>query len=222
MKIKQLDLRDLKPDLRMPDEHTLHVWTFTSDAPSNVHKNVHEHSHALLYKLLSCYLKYPEDKLILGTEEHGKPCLLPPAEKSRHLPPLHFNLSHAGSYIVFIFSSCTPVGIDIESTRRKANMDRIASRLFLPEEISHLKELAGEEKTLYFFHCWTRMESLLKGIGTGLSATLNDKHIQEERALWELKSVPAPEGYLCCAAYRIGDGHFFILPRPQPASYSPR
>ena len=160
MKIKQLDLRDLKPDLRMPDEHTLHVWTFTSDAPSNVHKNVHEHSHALLYKLLS--------------------------------------------------------------TRREANMDRIASRLFLPEEISHLKELAGEEKTLYFFRCWTRMESLLKGIGTGLSATLNDKHIQEERARWELKSVPAPEGYLCCAAYRIGDGHFFILPRPQPASYSPR
>ena len=44
-------------------------------------------------------------------------------------------MSHSGDYIMFIFSSCTSVGIDIESTKRKANIDRIALRLFLPEEI---------------------------------------------------------------------------------------
>ena len=200
MRIKELDLHDLKPDLQIPDKHTLHVWTFHSDVLENMHKNLHEYSHVLLHKLVSCYTKYPENELTFSTGEHGKPCLLPPAGQC--VPLLHFNLSHSGDYIMFIFSSCTSVGIDIESTKRKAIIDRIALRLFLPEEIEHLHELTGDKKIQYFFHCWTRMESLLKGIGTGLSASPTDKHIQEERAFWELKHVAAPEGYLCCTAYR--------------------
>lgn len=207
MRIKQFGLRDLKPDLQIPDKHTLHVWTFHSNASGNMHKNLHEYSHVLLHRLVSCYTKHPENELTFAAGKHGKPCLLPPSGQS--VPPLHFNLSHSGDYIVFVFSSCTSVGIDIESTKRKANIDRIASRLFMPEEIEHLQKLTGNEKIQYFFYCWTRMESLLKGIGTGLSASPADKYIQEERAYWELKPVTAPEGYLCCAAYRrLGTGYF--------------
>lgn len=197
MKIKYLYLRDLRPGLQMPGPDTLHIWTFRSETSGNMHKALHKYSHELLHRLLSSYTGQPESGLVLAAGKYGKPYLLPAAGQ----PGIHFNLSHAGDYIVFIFSSCTSVGIDIESTDRRADMDRIAARLFLPEETEHLKTLAAAEKTQYFFRCWTRTESFLKGLGTGLSASLTDEKIRKRLSSWTLEPVTAPEGYLCCAAY---------------------
>lgn len=198
MKIKHLCLRDLKPDIQIPDMNTLHIWTFRSDIPGNLHKNLHEASHTLLRRLIAYYTRQPENELVFDTGEHGKPCLVP---VSGH-PGIQFNLSHAGDYIVFIFSAHTPVGIDIERTDRKANMERIAARLFLPKESEHLKTLTGDDKTQYFFRCWTRTESFLKGLGTGLSASLTDEKIRGKLPFWTLETIAAPEGYSCCAAYQ--------------------
>ncbi|HCT89835.1 MAG TPA: hypothetical protein DF613_00405 [Lachnospiraceae bacterium] len=203
MDIKQLILSDLKPGLQMPDKNTLHVWTFSSDAPDSRYKSLHAHAHDLLNRILSYYTGILKEKLMFGATKYGKPFLLPPsgtAEDEGAVP--YFNLSHTKGYIVFIFSSCTPVGIDIESVSRKAYMDRIASRFFLPEDTAHLKTLTGDEKSEYFFRCWTRAESLLKGIGTGLSASLLDKAVKKELPLWNLQSMPAPKGYVCSIAYR--------------------
>lgn len=203
MNIRQLDAHDLKHSLELPKKDELHIWTFMSDDAGNMHKNIHERSHILLRRILSLYTGIPCDALIFDTGKHGKPFLvLPDSEQNPPYSSVHFNLSHSGDYIVFIFSSDVPVGIDIEKISRKVHMDKIASRLFLPDDISYLDTLSDDAKIEYFFRCWTRMESFLKGIGTGLSASLTDEKIQKEVPFWELLPLGAPQGYLCCAAYR--------------------
>lgn len=195
MNIKHLYLQDLKPHLPLPGKEELHVWTAPAKSMDNLHKSHHEYSQALLREIISAYTDIPGKCLRFTAGEHGKPNLL-------NVPYLNFNLSHSGSYIVFIFSCACPVGIDIEQTNRKAAMDKIAARIFFPHEAEQIKMLQGNEKKELFFRLWTRTESLLKGIGTGLSSSLTDESIRKEYPFWTARHVPAPEGYVCCIAWR--------------------
>lgn len=195
MKIKQLNLHDLKPELQIPEKDELHIWSIRTDPLDNLHKSHHKHSHALLRRIVAAYTGIEEEKLIFTTGEHGKPSL-------ENVSFLNFNLSHSGEYIVFIFSCSFLVGIDIEQTGRKANMDKIAARIFLPSEAEKLKSLEGNEKISLFFQLWTRTESFLKGLGTGLSVSFKDENIQKEYSRWTIQYISAPEGYVCCTAFR--------------------
>lgn len=206
MIIKQLDLQDLKPCLKMPQPEELHVWIITFSSIENVHKDAQTQSHSLLFKMLSGYTGIPAEDLELETEKHGKPCLKKLSKTGERIPELYFNISHSGSCAAFIFSSSVPVGIDIERLGRPARMDRIAGRIFFPDEAAQIHAMQGEhmqmEKTRLFFRLWTRTESFLKGIGTGFSASLSDAAVKEEYAKWKLHYLDAPEGYICCIAYR--------------------
>lgn len=195
MNIKHLNLQDLRPHLPMPGKEELHVWTVPAKAMDNLHKNHHEYSQTLLRKIISAYTDISEKCLEFTSGEHGKPELL-------NVSDLNFNLSHSGAYIVFIFSCTCPVGIDIEQTDRKADMDKIAARVFFPHEAEQIKMLSENEKKDLFFRLWTRTESLLKGIGTGLSSSLTDENIRKEYPLWTVRHVSAPDGYVCCIAWR--------------------
>lgn len=195
MNIKHLNLLDLKPNLPLPGKEELHVWTIPANCIDNLHKNQHEYSQTLLRKMISAYTGISEKYLEFATGKHGKPSLL-------NVPNLNFNLSHSGAYLVFVFSCSGPVGIDIERTNRKADMDKIAARVFFPSEAEQLKNLREIEKRDLFFRLWTRTESFLKGIGTGLSSSLKDKKIQKEYTLWTIQHISAPEGYVCCIAWR--------------------
>lgn len=199
MNIKLLNLDDLKPTLNIPEKEELHVFTITSEAAGILHKNIREYSHIQLRKILSSYTGIPCERLSFTTGKYGKPSL----SHTGNVPPLHFNLSHSGEYAVLAFSSYTPIGIDIEHTNRKANIDKIAARIFLPEEIKKLQSISDEEeKRQYFFLLWTRTESFLKGLGFGLSASFSDKKIQEEYSFWKIQSIPAPQNYIITLAYR--------------------
>ncbi len=199
MDIKLLNLGDLKPSLKIPEKEELHVFTIASEASGNLHKSIREYSHMQLRRILSSYTGIPCERLSFTTGKHGKPVL----SHTGNAPSLHFNLSHSGKYAVLAFSSHTPIGIDIEYTNRKANIDKIAARIFLPEEIKKLKRISDEEeKRQYFFFLWTRTESFLKGLGFGLSASFSDKKIQEEYSLWKIQSLPAPKDYIITLAYR--------------------
>ena len=132
MNIKSLNLHDLKPYLPMPEKEELHVWTIPAKSLDNLHKSQREYSHILLRKIISAYTNISEEDLEFTVGEHGKPALL-------NVSNLNFNLSHSGAYIVFIFSCTCSVGIDIEQTGRKADMDKIAARIFLPSEAALLK-----------------------------------------------------------------------------------
>lgn len=195
MNIKSLNLHDLKPYLPMPEKEELHVWTIPAKSLDNLHKSQREYSHILLRKIISAYTNISEEDLEFTVGEHGKPALL-------NVSNLNFNLSHSGAYIVFVFSCTFSVGIDIEQTGRKADMDKIAARIFLPSEAALLKNLYGEAKKQLFFQLWTRTESFLKGLGTGLSSSFKSEKIQQEYSLWTIQYISVPKGYSCCIAYR--------------------
>ena len=112
------------------------------------------------YGLYECDMEYREN-------EHGKPFF-------KNCTDIKFNLSHSGEYAVCAISddgeSSAGIGIDAEKNRDTKNALKIAERYFTPAEYEYVKN-SGDTKTT-FFKLWTRKESLLKAIGTGISGGL--------------------------------------------------
>ena len=171
MKIKQLNLQDVEGCLHLPGNDEIHVFLLLARTADNLHKSIHEASHAFLLQILSAYTGEPAENLAFLKGLHGKPALI----SDGTFPSVQFNLSHSGAYTALAFSTYAPVGIDIEDTSRNAKFEQIASRVFLPEEAAALTRLSEEEKRSCFFRLWTRTESFLKGLGTGLSASFSDE-----------------------------------------------
>jgi 4'-phosphopantetheinyl transferase len=83
---------------------------------------------------------------------------------------MHFNLSHAGDWIVCAVDS-SPIGIDVEQIQ---SIDMaIAAHYFSAAEQEALKTIPAEKRLSCFFDLWTLKESYIKAIGKGLSETLN-------------------------------------------------
>ncbi len=141
--------------------------------------------------------------------------------------PIHFNISHSGDMIALAFCLDSPVGIDIEKIRDSSYMAGIIRRFFHPSErllFSRLNEIQKKES---FFRHWTVREAFLKALGTGFSVspdsfcveaarTQGNPHpktaspdeglylitqSREDYTSWRVQSVPAPDGYMCSAAY---------------------
>lgn len=99
-------------------------------------------------------------QLEFSTNAYGKPFLL-------NSPHIHFNISHAGHYVVCAVSN-EPVGIDIELINPSADM-KIAERFFTPDETAYI--MAGEQEQR-FYKVWTKKESRIKWEGKGLHKPL--------------------------------------------------
>lgn len=123
----------------------------------------------LFFVLTRIFHRKPEE-IRLYANEHGKLYLETGV-------PLFFNISHSGEYVVCAFSD-TEVGADVE----KIGQERlaVAKRFFHPEEIACLSEASEQERTELFFRYWCAKESVLKYMGTGLSASLNSFYIRWE------------------------------------------
>lgn len=86
---------------------------------------------------------------------------------------LHFNLSHAEEVAVFAFCATSEIGVDVEYIRPIDGRDAISRRFFSAAECGELGSLPESERTLAFYHCWTRKEAYVKAIGQGLSHPLD-------------------------------------------------
>ena len=161
-----------------------------------------------LRSILSQYLEAPANIIQLSYGAHGKPRLA-----KTHQSPLKFNLSHSGDYALCALTKEHSIGIDIEKIR---NDDpdyylRLATRFFSRQEIEAIKVASEQDRTLFFFTCWTRKEAYLKRHGLGLrlplsgftvnvdpaeSACLIDTPWQpEDLMMTRLQDPPAPLGY---------------------------
>jgi 4'-phosphopantetheinyl transferase len=96
------------------------------------------------------------------TNEYGKPFI-------KDFPEFHFNLSHSGDWVV-LATGDIPVGIDVAQITPSPSTTNLPSRIYHPEEQAYVS--AGDS-TNRFFQIWTRKESYLKYIGTGLKTPLN-------------------------------------------------
>ena len=99
-------------------------------------------------------------QLEFSVNAYGKPFLV----DSHHV---HFNISHAGSYIACAISD-EPVGIDIELIK-SVNI-KIAERFFTPNETAYIK---SDSQSLRFCEVWTKKESHIKLEGKGLHKSLS-------------------------------------------------
>jgi len=84
--------------------------------------------------------------------------------------PIHFNISHAGDFVVCAFSD-QEVGIDIEEI--KAVDLEIAKRFFCQCEYEDLFAQKITNRLDYFFSLWTLKESYMKWLGSGMSIPLD-------------------------------------------------
>lgn len=104
--------------------------------------------------------------VVLETNRHGKPQLQVACAMD---DALHFNVSHAGEYVLIAVSTDRHVGIDIE--RRDATLDIPELE---PHILSDAEWRADMTQRPRFFDCWTAKEAVLKAIGIGVAAHLRD------------------------------------------------
>lgn len=118
---------------------------------------------AVLRLLLSKYLNKPTDNIEITTiGNNSKPFInFPDNSKKR----LQFNVSHSGAWSLIVIGSET-VGIDIEKINKNFFYTDVMISSFSREEQFFVETSRNKEAS--FYTIWSRKESLLKGIGTGL------------------------------------------------------
>lgn len=87
--------------------------------------------------------------------------------------PVCFNSADSGD-VAAVAVAGRPVGVDIE-VERPRHQERIAARMFAPDERSVLEAAAGDLRRRHLFHrCWVAKEAYAKGLGRGLAMRFDE------------------------------------------------
>lgn len=159
----------------------------------------------ILRQLLGYYTNKHPSELKFEYGEQGKPYL-----GDFEVP--HFNISHSGKVLVMGFCREHPLGVDVEKIKTDFDLSELAKQHFSEREITALQNLKVNEQDRAFYRCWTRKESFIKALGTGLSFPLDafsvslddDRHAEmletswqkNEKETWQLSSFIPAKGYL--------------------------
>ena len=132
--------------------------------------------------ILGKVLGSPAASLSFAEETEGRPYLIG--------RPLQFNLSHSGGQAVLATTDelHREMGVDVEFTPRKTELEPLARRFFHPAEVAHLH--LQDFSARVFFRIWTAKEAYLKAIGTGLRRPLDSFTVVEEDRPWMLRQPP--------------------------------
>ncbi|WEH35900.1 4'-phosphopantetheinyl transferase superfamily protein [Streptomyces sp. AM 4-1-1] len=118
----------------------------------------------------------------------------------------HFSLSHSGD-LALIAIADTPVGTDVEQFHSLETVTDVAVSLH-PSETEELVALPDRDRPAAFARAWSRKESYLKGIGTGLSRDPSLDYVGAGPVPapgpdgWTLTDVAVPDGYAAAVALR--------------------
>jgi 4'-phosphopantetheinyl transferase len=172
-------------------------------------------SRALLRAVLASYLGLAPEALVFDTGVRGKPHLRS-FSRDRGRWRLAFNLSHARSCWVLAVSPQSPLGIDVEDTSRRVDVDGVGRRIFSPRELQTLRRLPAAVKKEAFFRCWTAREAIAKARGEGVFTRGAQFDVVADPALppgvheressgtsgagWVLTPIPVPAGFTCLLA----------------------
>ena len=118
----------------------------------------------LLRKILGNYLEINPIDIIFENNQYGKPAIL----SSQNPRNLQFNISHSKHHLFFGFCLDYAIGVDIEETDRKLNVNDLAKQVLSEQELDIFMRLPEEDKIIGFFNAWTRKEAFVKAIGMGL------------------------------------------------------
>ena len=144
-----------------PDElHKAERFHFEKDRRSFIA------ARAGLRSILAYYLKMAPGDIVFDYLKYGKPIL------PKHLD-VEFNLSHSGTYALIAITKQVEIGVDIEEILWQDDLLDIARHYFSDSEYEALIQLPKDEVLRAFYRCWTRKESIIKLLGTGLQLPLN-------------------------------------------------
>lgn len=142
------------------DDEKIRARKFVSDA----NRETYICSHAVLRLILAKHLNSDPSEISFITGKYSKPFL--------EGNPVHFNISHTGNAFAIIVSSNFNVGIDIEEVDHRTDIWSVAESYFSKQERDYLHD-SKERENETFYLLWTRKESLLKALGTGIPDNLN-------------------------------------------------
>ncbi|HUF48356.1 MAG TPA: 4'-phosphopantetheinyl transferase superfamily protein [Vicinamibacterales bacterium] len=86
---------------------------------------------------------------------------------------LRFNLAHSGGLVVCALARDRDVGVDVESTTRRAPEAAIVDRYCAPSEVADIRTHDRDWPTR-FLEYWTLKEAYLKARGLGIAVPLHD------------------------------------------------
>jgi 4'-phosphopantetheinyl transferase len=179
---------------------------------------------AFLRLLLGRYLPLDPKTLLIHHSSYGKPY----HRSVESGETISFNVSHSAELAIFGFSLSQRIGIDIEYTEKKINALEIAQQFFSEDEVLSLNNTPKRYQLIEFYKYWSLKEAYLKGIGIGLSDSMNEFSIQAsdedstfrieqtmikpEANNWTLWSwLPSP-GYIAAVAAEGEGGTLTIMP----------
>lgn len=110
---------------------------------------------------------------------------------------IHFNISHAGDWVLCAMSNDSRVGVDVEEVREV----RIAefSEIFTRAELNYIYSAADDLQA--FYTCWTRKEAVIKADGRGLNLPLSKIDVIPDEisvggSKWFLRELPVAMNYI--------------------------
>lgn len=124
-------------------------------------------SHVMSRIILSEYIGCKPGDVIYKRKDFGKP------EIDGINRSIKFNLSHSENIILLAVSEKHEVGVDVEFIRELTNMDSLFEFTLTNDERRYINEFSTDQKIKIFYRLWTLKESLVKGLGEGLSIPLN-------------------------------------------------
>jgi len=109
-------------------------------------------------EILSGYLRLQPAELVFTQTQHGRP----------EISDLHFNISHTEGLSILAVSTTAPLGLDLEKTAPRDDLDALARHILSKEEKEHFFALPALEQLTAFYQIWTAKEAYLKALSTGL------------------------------------------------------
>jgi len=162
---------------------------------------------SLLRLLLGRCLRTPPQALRFVYGARGKPALA----ASQAVPPLAFNVSHSGDFILIALTNGRAVGVDVERMRPEVETEALAQRFFSAHERAVLAPLDAAAQREAFFACWARKEAYIKATGDGLSLPLHQFDVTvlpgEGARLVATRPDPAEADRWVLCDVDVGPGH---------------
>ncbi|WP_374964209.1 4'-phosphopantetheinyl transferase family protein [Lysinibacillus sp. RS5] len=126
----------------------------------------------LLGKVLFTEMGIKLDDCKIAKNEYGKPYI-------KNYKGIYYNISHSNDIIVLAFSTCGPVGIDVELL--KTDYLDVMNEVFTLQEINWINSCNEEQRLERFFIVWTRKEAVIKAIGKGFSFPVKNFSVSRDQ-----------------------------------------
>ena len=125
---------------------------------------------AFLRRVLAGYLGVAPARVRYRVSHRGRPELESPRG-------ITFSASHSDGLAGIAVARDRLVGLDLERIRPLPDLLDLADRVCSPTEYAGLQSVAEPERGEAFLRLWTRKESYVKALGTGLSMPLAELEV---------------------------------------------